>query len=99
MVCSDPCPQLEVRMIRVMRMTAMMMLVAAVAKRGYAQTGAMTPEQMKAMSAHMKTMGEHMQMMADRMKDGQMTPDQMKMMNDHMTMMNDHMKGKMKGKM
>src|SRR6266508_153753 len=85
MVCSDPCPQLEVRMIRVMRMTAMMMLVAAVATMGYAQTGAMTPEQMKAMSGHMKTM-------SDQMKGGKMTADQMKMMGEHMQMMADRMK-------
>jgi len=61
------------------------------ATTGYAQTGAMTPEQMKTMSDQMKggkmtadqmkMMGEHMQMMADRMKEGRMTPDQMKKMN------------------
>jgi len=77
-------------MIQVTRILAMAMLVVAVATMGYAQSGAITPGQMKMMS-------EHMQMMAERMKDGQMTPDQMKTMSEHMKMMNEHMKGDMKG--
>ena len=74
-------------MMRGLRISVIVMLVVTLATVGYAQTGAMTADQMKMMS-------EHMQMMADRMKDGQMSPEQMKMMGDHMTMMGDHMKGK-----
>ena len=72
-------------MMQVMRMMAGAMLVVAVATTGYAQSGAMTPEQMKMMSDQMKTM-------SDQMKGGKMAPDQMKTMGQHM-------KGKMKGKM
>ena len=55
-------------MMQVMRIMAMVMLVVAVATMGYAQTGAMTPEQMKMMSGQMKMMG-------DQMKGGKMTAD------------------------
>ena len=81
-------------MMRMMRILAVVTLVIAMATMGYAQGGAMTPEQTKMMSDQMKSgkmtadqmkmMAEHMQMMADRMKDGQMTPDQMKKMNENM---------------
>ena len=72
-------------MMHLMRIVAEGVLVVAVATTGYAQTGAMTPEQMKMMSGQMKTM-------SDQMKGGKMTADQMKMMAEHM-------KSKMKGKM
>src|SRR3989337_322408 len=79
-------------MRRLGKIVVMVMLMVAVATMGYAQTGAMTPEQMKMMSGQMKTM-------SDQMKGGRMTADQMKMMGEHMQMMDEHMKGKMKGKM
>ena len=68
------------------RILAVMMLIAAIAATGYAQGGAMGPDQMK-------MMGDHMRMMTDQMKAGKMTPDQMKMMGEHMQMMADRMKG------
>src|SRR3990172_2509794 len=86
--CSTAVPIHDWRhmMRRLGKIVAMVMLVAAMATAGYAQTGSMTAGQMK-------MMGEHMQTMADHMKDGhQMAPEQMKMMGDHMKMMNDHMK-------
>ncbi|HUP37422.1 MAG TPA: hypothetical protein VNC82_18485 [Candidatus Limnocylindria bacterium] len=55
----------------------MVMLVAAVATVGYAQTGAMTPDQMTMMSGQMKGM-------SDQMKGGKMTADQMKLMGGQM---------------
>jgi len=60
-------------MMQAMRAVGMAVLMVAVATMGYAQTGAMTPEQMKMMSGQMKTM-------SDQMKGGKMTADQMKMM-------------------
>ena len=72
-------------MIQAIRIMATVMLVVAVATMGYAQGGAMTPEQMKMMSGQMKTM-------SDEMKGGKMTADQMKMMAEHMQMMADRMK-------
>ena len=72
-------------MRRLGRIVAVVMLVAATATAGYAQTGAMTADQMKMMSGHMKTM-------SDQMKGGKMTADQMKMMGEHMQMMADRMK-------
>jgi hypothetical protein len=51
-------------MMHLMRIVAVGVLVVAVATTGYAQTGAMTPEQMK--------------MMSDQMKGGKMTADHMK---------------------
>ena len=72
-------------MRQVMRIIVMVMLVVAVATMGYAQTGAMSPEQMKMMSGQMKTM-------SDQMKSGKMTADQTKMMAEHMQMMADRMK-------
>ena len=59
------------RMTTLIRMVAIVMFMAALATSGYAQTGAMTPGQMKMMGGEMKMMGEHMQMMTDRMKSGQ----------------------------
>jgi hypothetical protein len=41
-------------MMHAMRIMVMVMLVVAVATMGYAQTGAMTPEQMKMMNDHMQ---------------------------------------------
>ena len=72
-------------MMRGLRIAAMIMLVAAVATVGYAQTGAMTPDQMKMMGGQMKGM-------SDQMKGGKIAPDQMKMMGEHMQMMADRMK-------
>ena len=72
-------------MIQAMRIMAIVMLVVAVATMGYAQGGAMSPEDMKMMSGQMKTM-------SDQMKGGKMTADQMKMMAEHMQMMADRMK-------
>jgi hypothetical protein len=46
----------------------MVMLVAAVATVGYAQTGAMTADQMKMMGEHMQMMNEQMKMMGGQMK-------------------------------
>ena len=40
--------------MQAMRGVGMALLVVAVATMGYAQTGAMTPEQMKMMDEHMK---------------------------------------------
>src|SRR3972149_5538532 len=71
--------------MQVMRMMAVVMFVVAVATTGYAQSGAMAPEQMKMMSDQMKTM-------SDQMKGGKMAPDQMKVMGEHMQMMADRMK-------
>ena len=51
-------------MMHAMRIMVTVMLVVAVATMGYAQSGAMTPEQMK--------------MMSDQMKGGKMTADHMK---------------------
>ena len=59
--------------MHVTRIVVMGMLMVALATMGYAQTGAMTPEQMKMMSGQMKRM-------SDQMKSGKMTADQMKMM-------------------
>jgi hypothetical protein len=72
-------------MRRLGTIVVMVMLVAAMATAGFAQTGAMTTDQMKMMSGHMKTM-------SDQMKGGKMTADQMKMMGEHMQMMADRMK-------
>ncbi len=55
-------------MMHLMRIVAVVVLVVALATMGYAQTGAMTPEQMKMMSGQMKTM-------SDQMKGGKMTAD------------------------
>jgi hypothetical protein len=55
-------------MTRFARILAVMMLVAAMATTGHAQSGAMSPDQMKMMSDPMKMMGEHMQMMREPMK-------------------------------
>ena len=40
--------------MQVMRVVGMVVLMVALATMGYAQTGAMTPEQMKMMDEHMK---------------------------------------------
>ena len=56
--CSVLSP-LEAAMRR-LRMVAMVLLMACVATAGYAQTGGMTPDQMKAMSGQMKMMSDHM---------------------------------------
>ncbi len=53
-------------MRQVMRIVVAVMLVVAVAAMSHAQTGAMTPEQIKMMSGQMK-------MMSDEMKGGKMT--------------------------
>lgn len=89
-------------MRRLGRIIAMLILMAAMATAGPAQTGAITPDQMRMMGDQMKggkmtpdqmkMMGEHMQMMADRMKSGQMTADETKMMREHMKMLGEHMK-------
>ena len=71
--------------MRGFRTATMALLMTGMATMAYAQTGAMTPEQMKMMSGEMKTM-------SDRMKGGKMTPEQMKMMGEHMQMMADRMK-------
>jgi hypothetical protein len=52
-------------MRRLGKIVVMVMLVAAMATAGYAQTGAMTADQMKMMSGHMKTMNEQMKMGGD----------------------------------
>jgi len=55
-------------MTQLMRFMVAAMLVAAAATTSYAQTGAMTPEQMKMMSGQMKVMNDHMKMMDGHMK-------------------------------
>ena len=62
-------------MRHVMRIIVTGIFLTALATVGYAQGGAMPPEQMKMMSDHMKTM-------SDQMKGGKMTADQMKMMGE-----------------
>src|SRR3990172_2944134 len=85
--CSTAVPIHDWRhmMRRLGKIVVMVMLVAAMATAGYAQTGAMTADQMKMMSGQMKTM-------SDQMKGGKMTAGQMTMMGEHMQMMADHMK-------
>src|SRR3972149_4697446 len=77
-------------MVQVMRMIAVVMLVVAVATTGYAQSGAMAPEQMKMMSGQMKTM-------SDQMKGGKMTPDQMGMMGGRRQVMGGRGRGPPRG--
>jgi len=74
-------------MRRLGKIVVMVMLVAAMATAGCAQTGAKPDDHMKMMSDHMKTM-------SDQMKGGKMTAGQMTMMGEHMKMMGDQMKGK-----
>ena len=67
------------------RIISVTMLVTAIGTTGYAQSGAMNPDQMR-------MMGDHMRMMSDQMKGGKMSPERMKMMSEHMQMMADRMK-------
>ena len=72
-------------MRRLGKIVGLVMLVAAMATAGCAQTGARPDDRMKMMSSHMQTMSA-------QMKGGPMTAGQMTMMGEHMQMMADHMK-------